>query len=452
MSPQTQTRTVTSPTNKPLDTGMDASLTEEDTREPHYRLLLHCPEITLKGKNQAHFEEVLWGNARHRLLRTGMDWPVRSSRGRICVDVRDPDPEIIQKAAEAMKQLAGVESLAAAIYLRPSLINQHAGELNRPLIEQTILRLAREHFIEHASFAVRVNRVDKRFKTSSKDMENWLGAAIIRDTPWHRVDLGHPDRQFRIDIYPDGMYCSAQQIPGIGGLPVGTGGKALALLSGGIDSPVAAFLMAKRGCNVDFFHMSASHAQQRDEQSVVARLARKLSEYTLRSRLFTTPYTYFDLALGGAASGFEMILFRRFLARVAMELGGKYGAQALISGDSLGQVASQTMENLVSTSLATEMPVLRPLIASNKQETITLARKIGTFETSIEPYKDCCALIARQPRTRSRHEQLARLEKKLLPDYENLVEKTLAEVVWRDYDCGKPRGPFRPLEDIPRGE
>jgi thiamine biosynthesis protein ThiI len=191
---------------------------------------------------------------------------------------------------------------------------------------------------------------------------------------------------------------------------------------------VAAYLMARRGCRVDFIHFTAA-APHQEEQQKVWRLATQLSRYTIGSRLFVVPYVHFDLALMREKVEYELILFRRFMVRVAQVLAGRLRARALVSGDTLSQVASQTISNLVSTSRAAELPIFRPLIAYDKEETIALAQKIGTYELSIEPYKDCCALISGHPKTRSRHERLLVLEKRAFPDYDGLVERTLADAV-----------------------
>jgi thiamine biosynthesis protein ThiI len=219
---------------------------------------------------------------------------------------------------------------------------------------------------------------------------------------------------------------------------VGTSGRVLSLLSGGIDSPVASFLIARRGTVVDWLHVSAAHAGERDfEASVVGELARLVSRYTARSRLFVVPYTHFDLALSGATTGYEPVLFRRFLFRLAEALAERLGAEALVSGDSLAQVASQTLENLVATEDAISMLVLRPLIGMDKQQIMDLAREIGTYETSILPYKDCCALYGDRVRTRARSATLRKIERRLFGDTRELVERSLRDTIWAEYDTGR---------------
>ena len=353
------------------------------------------------------------------------------------VDIPDHDVNEIPAVLAMLQQLPGISSLAAARWLRSSDLMLDGREFNWSFAEREAVAIARNCFEADRSFAIRVNRADKSLPANSLELGKRLGAAIRSETSWDKVDLSHPDQEFYLDIYPDGIYLYSEKLTGVGGLPTGTGGRVLALLSGGIDSPVAAFSLAKRGCTVDFFHLSAGHVQHQDlEHTVIARLARRLSEYTGHSRLFIVPYTYFDLALGDHSGGYALILFRRFMMRSAEVLAGRIHAPALVNGDSLGQVASQTLENLVSASLAVNIPILRPLIGSNKEEIISLARRIGTYEMSIEPYKDCCALIARNPRTRSRHEHMSSMEQDLLPEYEQLIERTLGDMVCLEFKYG----------------
>jgi len=400
------------------------------------RIVLRCPELTLKGRNRGLFERSLVENVSRRLAGLGLRWPVRSAHGRVYVDVGAGVPDDLEVVLQALSEVAGVESLAAAVWLRPDATRQQTASPDVELIENTLVELAEGSFVEGGAFAVRVNRVDKRLAMKSIEMERWLGQSVCDRTNWDRVDLRHPDRLFAIDIYREGMYFRVGKVTGIGGLPVGTGGRVLALLSGGIDSPVAAFELAKRGCRVDFFHLSATFAQQRDDATPVVRLAKSLSRFTLRSRLFTAPATHLDLALTGPSTGLEAILFRRFLVRAGAVLAGRLGARALVTGDSLGQVASQTLENLTTVYRATEMPIFNPLIGANKQRTIDIARRIGTYDISIEPYKDCCALLAQRPLTHSEPEELQALERELLPNYDKLLETTLSDLVWRSFECG----------------
>ncbi len=191
--------------------------------------------------------------------------------------------------------------------------------------------------------------------------------------------------------------------------------------------------MARRGCYVDMLHFSVTEPSEEElKRNKVVELARRLAGYTLGARLFIVPYTYFDMALLRKPTAYQLVLFRRFLLRTAERLAGQIEAEALVTGDSLSQVASQTLSNLVATSRAVQMPIFRPLIGMDKEEIVQLAKQIGTYDLSTLPYKDCCALISRHPKTRSQHDRLVEIERQIFPDYEALIQKTLAaaKTVW----------------------
>ena len=422
-----------------------------DPRPLPVQIVIRSPEITLKGRNQGEFWVRLRTNLRRHLDRRAISWSVTSARAKLCVEAGvAPAIEDLARALSAVSEVAGVDSFSAARRADREEVFP-GGALDRARLEEVLVQMARESYEPGKSFALRVHRVDKRFPLKSAEMETWLGDAIRGRTSWSRVDLDSPDRTFYVDIYPDALYFYAERRKGLGGLPVSTSGHVLSLLSGGIDSPVASFLLARRGASVDWFHMSAIHLGERDfETSVVGRIARKLSRYSLQSRLFIVPYTHFDLALAGQETGYEPVLFRRFLFRVGEALARRIEASALVTGDSLAQVASQTLDNLVTTSKAVEILLLRPLVGMDKQQIMDLARRIGTYDISIEPYKDCCALYARRVRTRTRDEALSMLERRLFPDYSGLVDRSLRDTLWGRYECGELVS-FGALVDLDRG-
>lgn len=402
------------------------------------RIILQYPDITLKGKNQKEFQDVLYLNIKRHMQSRGYDWRIGASHGRASIIVPEQQRQAAAEAAAILQKMPGVHSLAVAAWLHPAAYRPAAGGLDWRNIEREIITLARQTYQQKACFAVHVHRTDKSLPATSSEIATRLGDVIRRHSDWDIVRLNRPDRTFYVDIHPDGMYLYADKLKGVGGLPVGTGGRVLALLSGGIDSPVAAFQLARRGCQVDFFHLSASHMPRQELiNSVIGRLAAQLSRYTQHSRLYAAPYTYFDLALAGSNSGYELVLFRRFMMRTAETLAQKIHARALVNGDSLGQVASQTLDNLVSSTRVISMPLFRPLIGSNKEEIIETARRLGSYDISIEPYKDCCALIARHPKTRSSHNRLAELEDAQLPGYAALIDRTLADMVCLEYRFGE---------------
>jgi len=394
------------------------------------RIVIHYGEIGLKGRNRPDFERRLQRNLGTRLEALGLEWPVRRAHDRLLVEVGEG---ALEPALEAIAEVAGVVWFAPAVFLP---LGDEASAEDR--LEARIVAQAGACADPAGAFAVRVHRAFKGYPQSSQALERRLGAAILRDTPWRRVDLTRPHRTFHVDVYREGFYLYDERRRGPGGLPVGASGRVLALLSGGIDSPVAAWLMAKRGCHVDCLHFAASLMQQRQALDYkVSRLVARLSRRTLRTRLYLVPYVHFELSELARSADYELVVFRRFMAATAEALAKRVGAQALVAGDNIGQVASQTLENLASVSRAVSMPILRPLLTYDKQEIVDLARTLGTFDLSIEPYKDCCSILSRHARTRSRHEALAELEARLAPDYAALVDRTLGDAVVIEYACGE---------------
>ncbi len=399
------------------------------------RILVRAPELTLKGRNQRDFLKRLKRNVAHVLRCRGVRCQVSSARGRLYVDATDPDSE--SSACEQLVVTPGIDSLIPGDFLKPPRYLRD-GALIREAVETPMIELATRESSGGRSFAIKVNRLDKRFPMKSESIGAWLGDVVRRATDWQTVDLDRPSRTLRIDILPDGMFLSDRLLRGIGGLPVGSSDGVLSLLSGGIDSPVASALMAKRGCVVDLMHMSVQHPAQLDVEAYsVCRLAAQLSKVTQRSRLVIVPYGHLELAIQRQTTRWDLLLFRRFLMRLAEQLAQRLSSKALVTGDSLGQVASQTLDNLITSSRASRTEILRPLIGFNKQEIIALARVFGTYEVSIEPHKDCCALFEQEPATRSRPGRLRDLERELFGSPEALIERTLADGRCLVYDAGR---------------
>lgn len=421
-----------------VDTQKDsADLVSKNASPVRGRIIVQYPDITLKGRNQPDFQNALYSNIRQYLKYRGYYWKIGASHGRACIDIPAEQAVSAIEVAGILRQIPGIYSLAITSWVHPQQYHHKNGELNWRDIGDAIVELAAKHYISNSSFALRINRTDKSLPVTSQEIGTRLGALIRENTDWDIVNLSDPGKSFYIDVHPDGFYMYAEKLKAVGGLPVGTGGRVLSLLSGGIDSPVAAYMLAKRGCNVDFMHLSAGHMRQAElMDSVIVKLAAQLSRFTQDSRLYIVPNTYFDLALSGKHSGYELVLFRRFMMRVAEKLAYGIKAAALVNGDSLGQVASQTLENLVSVSV-TAMPVFRPLIGSNKDEIIELARHIQTYEISILPYKDCCAILSRHPKTRTQSVRLDAEEQERLPGYETIVEQTLADMQCLQFRFGK---------------
>ncbi len=400
-------------------------------------ILVHYGEIGLKGKNRPDFLRKLRLNIEQVLRHAGLDWPAETRMGHFWISVPPNNSTSIDAAVKLLQSVFGIAWLAVIRQAAHQGFKPGEEEEDFQKLSRALIALAREKSGDGKTFCVRVRRSDKRLPFTSDAMAAKLGAELIRETDWKRVNLTKPDVTFQLEVHRRWSYLFSERVKGPGGLPVGCAGRVLVLLSGGIDSPVAAYLMAKRGCHVDFIHFTATSLQQDEAENYkVWRLAEMLTRYTLRSRLFLVPYTYFDVALFGHEVIYDLILFRRFMARTAEALAVRLGAEALVTGDNLSQVASQTLSNLVATSQSATMPILRPLLCFDKNEIIDLAERIGTYAASIEPYKDCCALITRQPRTRSEHETLSRIETSVLKEPKKLIDQTLGDAICLEAEFG----------------
>jgi thiamine biosynthesis protein ThiI len=351
--------------------------------------LVRYGEIGLKGGNRREFLGRLAVNLRHA-LEPFAGCQLHEFSGRFLV----LHPGHSASLLEALRRVCGVTSVSPAVRVERDL----------DAIEQAALAAVGHALASStpATFRVACRRADKSFPAPSMEVDRRLGAAILARFPQLRVDLDHPDLTVGVELRDEGAFVFHQRVAGPGGLPCGTLGRALALVSGGIDSPVAAFLAMKRGLTVEgvFFHASEFTGFGAVEK--VKRLARVLSGYTPRFALHLVPFGAVQVAIKDAADpDYRTILSRRMMHRIAVALARERDLAALVTGDNLGQVASQTLENLALTAAASELPLLRPLLTYDKEETVLLARRIGTYELSILPEPDCCTLFQPQrPRIR----------------------------------------------------
>ncbi|MCW8870110.1 MAG: tRNA 4-thiouridine(8) synthase ThiI [Proteobacteria bacterium] len=406
-----------------------------------YRIIVQFAELALKGKNRHRFIKRLRKNIADKLKIMGFDWPVKAIHDRIYVHLPGDDTIEEQTARGVVKELArlpGIAWLSFVYWFSEQQFNFLSQQADLTLIHNLVKRIAKEQYKPNQSFAVRVKRRDKQFSTSSQDFEQQIATTILQNSQWQRVNLTKPDQTFYVDIASDGISVHSDKILGVGGLPVGSTGQVLTLLSGGFDSPVAAWLMAKRGCQTDFIHFTASHQPLEDiEQDKIVRTAKIVSESSGYVRLYKVPYTYFDMALMELDLDYDLILFRRFMARVAAQLMPEVEGQALVTGDNLGQVASQTLENMESMNKSTDAMILRPLLSYNKHDIIALSADLGLFDVCREPHKDCCALISKNPRTKSRSYVLENMEQEHLSDYQSLIDSTLNDAVILTFYFGR---------------
>lgn len=367
--------------------------------------LLRYGEIALKGHNQGFFIDTLARNVRRAVEDLGAT-EVRTAFGRIHVTVEaDPD-----QTADRLRRVFGVVSLSPIreVDLDLAGITSEAVALTEDV-------LARRP--EAATFKVDTRRAEKRFPLSSMETSSRVGRAIQDRFPRLRAQMRHPDLLLRIELR-DRAYLSTDTIPGPGGLPYGTGGRALALISGGIDSPVATWYAARRGMVVIPVHFySFPFTSERSKEKVVD-LCRVLASYTGPLDLWVIHFTEIQRAIQTSVpDALRVVVMRRMMMRVCERLAPRLGALALVTGESLGQVASQTLESIAAINAATTLPVLRPLIGADKTEIMAQAEAIGTYEISIRPYEDCCSLfLPAHPRTQPTLTEAARAEAALAVD------------------------------------
>ena len=370
-------------------------------------LLVRFGEVFLKGQNRPYFMKKLMDHIKLAVRDVG--GRVWMSEGRIYVsDFSDLD-ECIRRVTKVF----GVHSVSPAIEMDKDdfeAICRQAVELMRPL---------------SGTFKVLARRSDKRYPLDSPAIMREAGGYILERLPDLQVDVNHPDHTLMIEIR-DHAYLSVERYPAVEGMPMGTNGKACLLLSGGIDSPVAGFMIAKRGVELCCVHYHSFPYTSERAREKMLELARELSEYCGKMRVHVVPFTEIQLKIHELCpENFTTLIMRRYLMRIAERLARADGAQALITGESVGQVASQTMEALGCTDEVVGMPVFRPLIGMDKSEIIERAERIGTFETSSLPYEDCCTVFTpKHPATHPRIELVRKAEEALCG--EALIEAAIA--------------------------
>ncbi len=377
-------------------------------------LLVRYGEVFLKGANRPHFLKILTDNVKKAVKPIGGHVWLSDSRVYVS-NVEDMD-----ECVRRVRKVFGLYSVSPAIECEKDL-----DEIGRQCIEMMRGR--------SGSFKVFGKRSDKKFPMNSLELAAEIGGRVLESNPNLSVDIHNPEIKLRVEIR-DMCYICVDEIMASGGLPMGTGGRAALLLSGGIDSPVAGYSMMKRGVRICAIHFQSPPYTGELAKDKVMRLARELGEYAGGMRVYLVPFTKCQLEIHEKCpEGLGTLITRRFMMRIANELARQYGAQALITGESLGQVASQTMDALVCTDAVVDMPVFRPLIGMDKTEIMDIAKRIETYETSILPYEDCCTVFTpRHPVTKPKLDTMPKAESKL--DIEALVkeavENTEMEIVY----------------------
>ena len=380
--------------------------------------LLKLGEVVLKGLNRRSFEDKLMSNVRRRLRHYG-SFQVYIRQSTIYVEPQG-DACDLEGAWSACKQVFGIAAVARAVPCEKTV----------EAIVETAKTYLRDAFASARSFKVESRRADKTFRLNSIQISQAVGGDLAEAFPNVAVDVHNPDLTVFVEIREKAAYVHGASEPGAGGLPVGMGGHAVSLLSGGIDSPVSSWMMARRGVQLEMVHFVSPPYTSQQAQDKVLELARQLTAYCGRMLVHIVPFTEIQEEIRRSCpEEYFTLIMRRFMMRIAEAVAKKAGAKALVTGESLGQVASQTMMALGVTEDVTTMPVLRPLIGMDKVEIIRIARDIGTFDTSILPYEDCCTVFTpRHPATRPGLEAVRTAEAAL--DVEGLVAKALAGETW----------------------
>lgn len=378
--------------------------------------LIKYAEIGVKGKNRYLFEDALANQIKYALKKCDGEFQVRKTQGRIYVDaMTDFD---FEDTVEHLQRVFGISAICPVVYVEDEGFEK--------LCQDVIAFLDSVYPDKNKTFKVNARRARKNYPKDSMTINMDLGEAILNTFPEMHVDVHKPEIMLNVEIR-EKIYIYSETIPGPGGMPVGTGGKAMLLLSGGIDSPVAGYMIAKRGVKIDAVYFNAPpYTSERAKQKVID-LAKIVSRYTGPIYLHIINFTDIQLYIYEKCPHEELtIIMRRYMMKIAEKIAQETECLGLITGESIGQVASQTMQSLAATNEVCELPVYRPLIAFDKLDIIDISEKIGTYETSILPYEDCCTIfVAKHPVTKPNLKIIKRHEENLAEKIDELVDTAL---------------------------
>lgn len=386
-------------------------------------ILIKNGELALKGLNRMTFEDILIKNIRRKIGKLG-DFSVRKAQSTIYIEPRREDFPF-GEALEEMKKVFGIAAFSRALTVEKDM--------------DAILDAAPDYLSERLknakTFKVESKRADKRFPLTSPEISRELGGKLLSRFPHLKVDVHNPEVLVMVEIRDYGAYIHGEQLKGAGGMPVGSGGRAAVLISGGIDSPVAAYMMAKRGLELNAIHFASPPYTSPRAELKVMQLLKKVANYSNAIRVGVVPFTEIQELIGQhCPEEYFTLIMRRFMMRISERLAKERNCGALITGESVGQVASQTLLALGVTDAVVNMPVLRPVIGMDKDEIIEISRKIDTFEISIEPYEDCCTVFTpKHPKTRPNIELVEQAESAL--DIEALVNAAVEGTEFKIIDC-----------------
>ena len=388
-----------------------------------HSFLIKYAEIGIKGKNRYLFEDALVSHIHHALKRLDGAFTVTKESGRIYAHAAEEYD--FDEVVERLKCVFGIAAICPVARIEDRGFDD--------LKEQVVRYLDEAYPEKNRTFKVNARRANKQYPMTSEELNRELGAAVLDAFPQMKVDVHHPDILLNVEIRAKGINLYSLVIPGPGGMPVGTNGRAMLLLSGGIDSPVAGYMIAKRGVTIEavYFH-APPYTSDRARQKVID-LAREVSRYAGPVRLHIVNFTEIQLYIYDQCPHEELtIIMRRYMMKIAETLAKQRQCLGLITGESIGQVASQTVHSLAVTNAVCTLPVFRPLIGFDKQDIVDISQRIGTYETSIEPYEDCCTIfVAKHPVTRPVLENIEKSEQKLQERIDGLLKTAVetAEVV-----------------------
>lgn len=378
----------------------------------HYdHILIRYGELSLKGKNRNSFIKVLYENVK-RALKNFKALEYKKEHDRMYVYLNGENPEAV---AEILRKVFGISSFSMAIKVDADI---------DAIVEACYQAIDIEH---PGTFKVAARRSDKTFPIISDQINRLVATKILKESDW-KVDVHNPDVKIIVEVHREAAYIMTDRIEGAGGFPVGVGGRALVLLSGGIDSPVASYLMMKRGVHIECIHFAAPPYTSENARKKVLDLAKLVAPYQGSLKVHIVPFTTLQLAIyQNSNESYAITLMRRMMMRIASGLAKKRNCLAIATGESIGQVASQTLESMECINAVTTTPIIRPVVCMDKIEIINISKEIGTYDTSILPYEDCCTIFTpKAPATKPKIEKCERYEARW--DWEAMVQDCIDNV------------------------
>ncbi|MCG1377075.1 tRNA 4-thiouridine(8) synthase ThiI [Staphylococcus epidermidis] len=401
-------------------------------------LLVRYGELTLKGTNRKMFVNQLKDNVKRALIPL-RGYHVKGKRDRMYIEL-SPEADI-NEIIHRLSKVYGIKSISPVIKI----------DKNEEKINQSAIQLSQD-FVKGSTFKVDVKRVDKSFRLDTYELQRQVGGAILKENNNITVNVKNPDYEIKIEVRMDAIYIYEKVIAGAGGLPVGTGGKTLLLLSGGIDSPVAGIEVMKRGVTVEAIHFHSPPFTSEKAKDKVIELTRILAERVGPIKLHLVPFTEIQKQINKVVHPrYTMTSTRRMMMRISDKVVHQINANAIVNGENLGQVASQTLKSMYAINHVTATPVLRPLLTLDKEDIIKKAKELGTFETSIQPYEDCCTIFTpKNPVTEPDFDKVVKYESVFNFDemIENAVENIETLTIDQNYKSAKEQSTDSLIKDL----